>query len=499
MISPNPLLERLAAGGTINAFWVALGSVAVAEVMAEVRPDAIIFDMQHGLWDRRTLYEGFAAIRGKSLPLVRVSENSPTAIGDALDQGAAGVIVPLVETAAEAKAAVAAAKYPPEGRRSAGGIRPVMDFNSYGATANKSVLVSVMIETALGLKNAAAIAAVPGVDLVFIGPGDLALSLGEFPEPGPRHEPALQAILAACRKAKTACGLFTFHATNAVERMRQGFQLVLLGNDQDILLSAAKSTATHFAGGGRKTTLKGAVALVTGTNRGIGPATVKALLAAGAAKVYCGARNSKSIARLIATSPKKLVPVALDVTKPDQVRQAAKTCADVTILVNNAGVNFNTPLFAIDGVENARSEMEVNYFGTLAMCRAFAPVLKKAKGGAIVNMLSILAHVNLPMMGSLCASKAALLSLTQALRAELAAQGTHVMAMLPGAVDTDMTAMLTIPKMKPADVAAAIVHGLEYGLEEVYPGDMAMGVAAGLATHPKAVEKQFAGFLPPGK
>ena len=499
MLSPTPLRERLRAGDTIAAFWLDLGSVAAAEVMADCHPDAIIFDLQHGLWDRASLFHAFAAIRGKSQPIVRVAENSATAIGEALDLGAAGVIVPLIETAAEARAAVAAAKYPPEGHRSAGGIRPIMDFTNYAAAANKSLMVGVMIETAKGLKNAAAIAAVPGVDLVFIGPGDLSLSLGEFPEPGAKHEAAMQAILAACRKAKTPCGLFTNHASFAVERMRQGFQFVLLGNDQDFLQSAAKSTAMRFAGGGRKTSLKGAVALVSGTNRGIGPATVKALLAAGAAKVYCGARDPKKIAKLIATAPKKLVPVALDVTKPEQVTHAARTCADVTVLVNNAGVNFNTPLIGIDGVENARHEMEVNYFGTLAMCRAFAPVLKKAKGGAIVNMLSILAHVNLPLMGSLCASKAALLSLTQALRAELAAQKTHVMAVLPGAVDTDMTAMLTIPKMKPADVAEAIVHGLEYGLEEAYPGHMAMGVAAGLDQHPKGVEKQFAGFLPPEK
>jgi len=104
--------------------------------------------------------------------------------------------------------------------------------------------------------------------------------------------------------------------------------------------------------------------------------------------------------------------------------------------------------------------------------------------------------VNLPLMGSLSASKAAALSLTQALRAELAAQGTHVVAVLPGAVDTDMTRGVEVPKMQPAEVAAAIVHGLEYGLEEIYPGDMATGVATGLDLDPKAVEKQFAGFLP---
>jgi 2-keto-3-deoxy-L-rhamnonate aldolase RhmA/NAD(P)-dependent dehydrogenase (short-subunit alcohol dehydrogenase family) len=504
MTNAASLKSRLAAGGTLSALWMDLGSTGVAEVMSEARPDIMIFDMQHGLWDRRSMFDGFAAIRGKCQPVVRVAANNPVVIGEALDMGAAGVIVPLVETAEQAKAAIAAAKYPPAGNRSAGGTRPMLDFRTYATEANETVLVSVMIETALGLKNAVEIAAVPGVDLVFIGPGDLSISMGEFPDPGPKHEAAIQTILAACRKAKTPCGLFTTHASFAVERMRQGFQLVLWGNDHDFLLTASKANAAWFAGGGRKTSLKGAVALVTGTNRGIGPATVKALLAAGAAKVYCGARDAKSIAKLIATSPKKLVAIELDVTRPEQVAKAAKTCSDVTLLVNNAGVNFNTPLIGHDGTENARHEMEVNYFGTLAMCRAFAPALKKArsrdnKGGTIVNMLSVLAHVNLPLMGSLCASKAALLSLTQALRAELAAQGTHVMAVLPGAVDTDMTAMLTIPKMKPADVADAIVHGLEYGLEEIYPGDMAMGLAAGISQDAKSVEKQFAGFLSQAK
>ncbi len=501
--------RRLHAGEPISTLWCDLGSIAAAEVMAEARPDAIIFDLQHGLWDRVALFGAFAAIRGKSEPIVRLAANNAALIGEALDLGAAGIIVPLIESAEEAKAVVAAAKYPPKGHRSAGGTRPMLDFTVYAREANESLMIGVMIETAKGLRNAAAIAAVPGIDLVYIGPGDLSLSLGEFPDPGEKHEDAMLAILAACRKAGTPCGLFTNSAAHAVDRMRQGFQMVLLGNDLDFLLSASKSAATRYAGGGRKTSLKGAVALVSGTNRGIGPATVKALLAAGAQKIYCGARDTKSIAKLVATSPKRLVAIELDVTKPEQVAKAAKTCSDVTLLVNNAGVNFNTPLIGHDGIENARREMEVNYFGTLAMCRAFAPALKKAKtedskggapkGGAIVNMLSILAHVNLPLMGSLCASKAALLSLTQALRAELASQGTHVMAMLPGAVDTDMTAGLTIPKMKPAEVADAIIHGLEYGLEEVYPGGMAMGVAAGLSQDPKSVEKQFAGFLPPAR
>jgi short-subunit dehydrogenase len=111
-------------------------------------------------------------------------------------------------------------------------------------------------------------------------------------------------------------------------------------------------------------------------------------------------------------------------------------------------------------------------------------------------MISILAHVNLPLMGSLCASKSALLSMTQALRAELKAQGTHVMGVLPGAVDTDMTRDFKGPKISPETVAEALIEGLRNRAEEIYPGDMASGVAFGLSSDPKVVEQEFAGYLP---
>jgi len=169
---------------------------------------------------------------------------------------------------------------------------------------------------------------------------------------------------------------------------------------------------------------------------------------------------------------------------------------DVTLLVNNAGINFNQAFTSAAAMANARAEMETNYLGPLRLCRAFAPILRRNGGGTIVNMLSILAHMNLPMMGSLCASKAAALSLTQALRAELASQGTRVLGVLPGAVDTDMTRGLTIPKLAPETVAAAVIDGLRRGLEEIYPGDMASGVAFGLSLDPKEVERQFAQYLP---
>ena len=243
--------------------------------------------------------------------------------------------------------------------------------------------------------------------------------------------------------------------------------------------------------GGRSMDIKGSIALVTGANRGIGEAYANALLDRGAAKVYAGVLDPKSM-----VAGDKVEVVKLDITKEADVRAAAERCADVTLLVNNAGVNFNTPLLGHGSVDNAHAEMEINYFGTLGMCRAFAPVLKANGGGTIVNMLSILGLVNLPALGSYCASKAACVSLTQGVRAELAGQGTLVVGVMPGAVDTRITAGQDIPKEKPADVAAAALDAVEAGTEDVYPGGMAQGVIQGLAADPKAVEKEFAGFLP---
>ncbi len=234
-----------------------------------------------------------------------------------------------------------------------------------------------------------------------------------------------------------------------------------------------------------------AVVLVSGSNRGIGREIVKALAAAGARKIYAGARDTAKLGDLADLGP--VETLALDITDPAKVAAAAARCGDINLLINNAGINFNTPLIAVDDVDNARREVETNYLGTLGMIRAFAPVLKGNGGGTIVNMISILARVNLPAMGSLAASKAAALSMTQGVRAELAAQGTTVIGVMPGSVDTDMTPG---GEMKPQEVAAAVIEAIGAGTEDVYPGDMATGVAAGLANDPKAVEKQFAEYLP---
>ncbi|MFK7855298.1 MAG: SDR family oxidoreductase [Granulosicoccus sp.] len=244
--------------------------------------------------------------------------------------------------------------------------------------------------------------------------------------------------------------------------------------------------------GGYAMKIKGATVLVTGANRGIGKATVDTLVKRGAKKVYAAARDIDSIK----SSSAVVEAVALDITDADAVKRVASTLTDVDLLINNAGVNRMSAFAASEDLGAAREEMEVNYFGTMAMCKAFAPVLKANGGGAIVNLLSILARVNLPLMGSLCASKAAGLSMVQGLRAELATQHTAVVAVMPGAVDTDMSKDFPPPKMPAEEVAVALLDGLEQGLEEIYPGEMASGMNQGLSSDPKAVEKELSAYLP---
>lgn len=232
--------------------------------------------------------------------------------------------------------------------------------------------------------------------------------------------------------------------------------------------------------------IKGSVIFITGATGGLGQALIAGLAARGAAKIYAAARDTSALP----ASP-TLVPVKLDVTSDDDVARAASLASDVTLLINNAGLNHNTAFLLAPDLGLAREEIEVNYIAPLRVTKAFAPALIRNKG-AVLNMLTILARVSLPFMGSYCASKAAALSFTQGLRGELAPKGVRVAGALPGAIDTRMTAMLTIPKMSPADAATEILDGFEAGEEDIYVGDMARGLAEGLKHDPKGVERQLA-------
>lgn len=242
--------------------------------------------------------------------------------------------------------------------------------------------------------------------------------------------------------------------------------------------------------------LEGAVALVTGANRGIGKRIVGELARRGAARIYAAARNKDDV-RVDDALRQRVTPIALDVTNEEHVRRAVAHCSDITLLINNAGVNHNKGLIAANDLRAARAEMETNYFGTLSMCRSFAPVLRSNGGGAIVNVLSILAKIGLPAMGSLCASKAASLRMTECIRAELSRHGTRVIAFMPGAVDTDMTrGFHKEPKGTPEDAAARLLDGVERDVEEVYFGERTEYVNRMLMSDPKELEREYAKLLP---
>jgi len=239
------------------------------------------------------------------------------------------------------------------------------------------------------------------------------------------------------------------------------------------------------------TPLAGRVALVTGANRGIGAAFVSGLLAAGAKRVYAAARDPQTL-QALAQGDARVVPIALDITDDLSVQAAAARLIDVDLLVNNAGVLLGGRLLAAADLAAARQEMEVNYFGLLRMSRAFAPILAANGGGTLINVLSILSRVASPAGGGYSASKAAALSLTQAVRAELQAQGTRVIGVLPGFVDTAMAEGVSAPKIQPSEVVRATLDALLTNQDDVYPGEQASQIAAWLLQDPKAVERLFA-------
>jgi NAD(P)-dependent dehydrogenase (short-subunit alcohol dehydrogenase family) len=217
------------------------------------------------------------------------------------------------------------------------------------------------------------------------------------------------------------------------------------------------------------------VAFVTGANRGIGLAFAQELLARGARKVYAAARQPERITLA------GVERIRLDVTNPEDVAAAARQCSDVDLLINNAGIALWTGFLAPDSVEAARSEMETNYYGPLLLSRAFAPVLAKNGGGAIVNLLSVLSSVTVPSAGTYGASKAAAWSLTNWLRTALREQGTQVVGVHAGPIDTNMASNLTLPKITPLEVVQQVLSAVEAGHDEVLADDMTRQVKTGLS------------------
>ena len=213
--------------------------------------------------------------------------------------------------------------------------------------------------------------------------------------------------------------------------------------------------------------IENCVALVTGANRGLGKSFVDALLAAGAAKVYAGARARAGVT----VADRRVVPVTLDVTKQTEVAAAATACGDVTLVINNAGVMHASTILAAGAEDALRAELEVNVWGNFHMIRAFAPVLAINGGGAIANILSVAAWFAFPHNATYGASKHAALALTDAARFELRSQGTQMIAVFSGYIDTDMAAGVTLPKVSPRQVAERTLEAVRTGADQAFADD----------------------------
>jgi NAD(P)-dependent dehydrogenase (short-subunit alcohol dehydrogenase family) len=236
--------------------------------------------------------------------------------------------------------------------------------------------------------------------------------------------------------------------------------------------------------------LQGSKVFITGANRGIGRALTEAALERGASTVFAGAREPSALEELRGRHGDRLVPVRLDITDAAQVAAAAQRVDSLDLLINNAGLLGSAGL--LDGdLDAITRDMTTNYFGTLAVTRALLPAIEQRRG-AIANVLTVVALASMPGLGGYSASKAAALSLTQAMRGELGKRGVRVHAVFPGPVDTDMARAITLPKTSPADVAKAILDGIERGDEDIFPDPMAAQVGAEFAKSPKNVERMFA-------
>ena len=221
--------------------------------------------------------------------------------------------------------------------------------------------------------------------------------------------------------------------------------------------------------------IQGSIVLVTGANRGLGREFARQALVLGAAKVYATARDPSQI------DLPGVIALKLDVTDPVQVAAVAAQTPDVTLLINNAGIGRLGGFTGADAVSVLREQLETNLFGVLHMSQAFAPILGRNGGGAMLNLLSLLSWVNTPMIGGYGVSKAAAWALTNGLRHELRGQGTQVVGFHGGFIDTDMIRDFDVPKASPEDVVRQSFAALEAGESEVLIDEVTRQVKAGLS------------------
>lgn len=234
------LARRLAAGETVYTGWCALPAPIVAETVAREGFSTVTIDQQHGLWDTAATAAGIAAIRmAGAAPVVRIPLGAFAVASRSLDFGAEGIIAPMINTVEDARAFVGTAKFPPLGERSWGPTRAmtlagISDPKLYLREANASIVTLAMIETKTAMANLDAIAATPGIDVLFVGPSDLSIGLTNAAELDPHSstvDAALDKIVAACRKAGKIAGLYCANAERAAASAKRGFRFLAVGSD----------------------------------------------------------------------------------------------------------------------------------------------------------------------------------------------------------------------------------------------------------------------------
>lgn len=234
--------------------------------------------------------------------------------------------------------------------------------------------------------------------------------------------------------------------------------------------------------------MKNKVILVTGANGGLGSVFVKKLLELEPSKIYCTARDGKSLENIKEMS--NIIEILqMDITSKNSINEAISKIDTLDVLINNAGVNSNKKLF-----DESFYDLDVNLKGTVNLTQALFEKLKESKG-TVVNVTSVLALVNLPILSSYCVSKSALHSFTQALRAEFGLFGGEVYEVLPGPIDTKMTEGSPLEKTQPEDIVDAVINEIKNKEFEIFPDKFSQMVKTRLAENPNELIKEFASYL----
>jgi len=254
---PNVVKRALKAGQPSVGTWLSLGSITAARFMARAGFAWLTVDLEHSLVDWETATHMFASIADAGcIALARVPANRHDHIKRVLDNGAHGIVVPMVNTRAEAEAAVDAVLYPPWGTRSVGGNVHALNFggtaSDYFARANEELLIVLQCEHIKAVEDADAIYSVPGIDAIFVGPNDLAANMrskdGRPPSAKATNQ-ALKHVLETCKKHKVAAGIHCFSAEEACLRIEQGWQFLAVGSELKMMLDGASAIIQKLGAG----------------------------------------------------------------------------------------------------------------------------------------------------------------------------------------------------------------------------------------------------------